>query len=370
MLTDTLADTLGRLRPGGRLPEIDAERCVHSVCADATCRACVDACPRGAWVFDDDALGLDTTACDGCGICVPACPTHSIWFADPRRPARRLERGALVAFAACAASGVKDGDGLIPCLHALGLGDLLALAKAGVRRLVAARGACETCPDGGGSAPRLAQTLETVNRLLESRGAPPMTLVHRDAAMWHRHLTRDTDPETGPTVGRRNFFRLAATKIVAEASQVTRQPECPTVPSPGTLLPPAPEATSEDRQALYPAPLYPYVPAIDAGRCTGCHACVRICPHQALTFQPEPLAYRIDAANCTACGLCRDVCEADAVSIAALAPQTQSGVPLASARCHACGQPFNLPEGRLPENGLCRICGKTNHYGRLFQVLP
>ena len=45
-----------------RLPEIDADACVYATFDQANCKACVDACPRQAWVLDDDALGLDADA--------------------------------------------------------------------------------------------------------------------------------------------------------------------------------------------------------------------------------------------------------------------------------------------------------------------
>jgi Pyruvate/2-oxoacid:ferredoxin oxidoreductase delta subunit len=60
------------------LPEILAERCVHSVLETARCHACVDSCPRDAWVLDDESLGIDTEACDGCGLCAAACPQAAI----------------------------------------------------------------------------------------------------------------------------------------------------------------------------------------------------------------------------------------------------------------------------------------------------
>jgi len=356
-----LTDTLERMRRDAHLPDINGERCVHAVCAEATCRACLEACPHGAWVFDEDSLGIDTAACDGCGRCIPVCPTGALWFTEPIKPARRRERGSLVAFAACSPSGVQKGDGQIPCLHAIGLGDLLELARVGVRRLVVAQGTCDDCPRASGSAPHLKQTLDTVNRLLESRGAPPLTLKRRDAEGWQRHLTHDTDPESGPAIGRRNFFRLAATKVVAETTQATSAPDCPAFVPPASRLP----APSEGAESLYP-----WVPTIEAMSCNGCHACVRICPTGALNFATEPDRYVLDAAACTACRLCENVCQAGAVSLTALVSQTQSEFPLESARCRACGTTFHVPQGHPPANGLCRICGRTNHYKKLFQVFP
>ena len=70
-----LADTLDQALV---LPEILAERCVHSRLETASCQACVDSCPQGAWVLDDASLGINTETCDGCGLCAAACPQAAI----------------------------------------------------------------------------------------------------------------------------------------------------------------------------------------------------------------------------------------------------------------------------------------------------
>lgn len=60
------------------IPEIIAERCVHSLCEVASCTRCVDACPQEAWILDDASLKIDTSRCDGCGLCVTACTESAL----------------------------------------------------------------------------------------------------------------------------------------------------------------------------------------------------------------------------------------------------------------------------------------------------
>lgn len=60
------------------IPEVVAERCVHSHCEVASCTRCVDACPRDAWLLDDASLKIDTARCDGCGLCVAACTESAL----------------------------------------------------------------------------------------------------------------------------------------------------------------------------------------------------------------------------------------------------------------------------------------------------
>ena len=53
---------------------------------------------------------------------------------------------------------------------------------------------------------------------------------------------------------------------------------------------------------------------IDQEKCTGCGACLRACPHDAISgSNREP--HRIDAGRCVKCGLCRDECKFEAVVI-------------------------------------------------------
>ncbi|WP_284189035.1 4Fe-4S binding protein, partial [Zoogloea oryzae] len=60
---------------------VDETRCVHRLAAVARCRACVDACPTGAWTMQPDGLDFDPARCDGCGLCVPACPPGALALA-------------------------------------------------------------------------------------------------------------------------------------------------------------------------------------------------------------------------------------------------------------------------------------------------
>ena len=49
----------------------------------------------------------------------------------------------------------------------------------------------------------------------------------------------------------------------------------------------------------------------DKAKCCGCTACASICPHDAISMQPDALGFLypvVDESKCTDCGLCEKVC--------------------------------------------------------------
>jgi len=334
-------------------PEVIAERCVHSVMEQASCRACVDACPRGAFVLDDERLGIDTSRCDACGLCVPACPQAAV--VDAFSPAIYRIGGESVAFAACAAALPRIGEpGVLPCLHSLGLRQLLSLRREGVVRLELSRADCHVCPRG--RATPIETHLEAARQILEGRGLVAMTAAFLAPGPWSEaRVAAARQPR--PSLDRRAFFRQA---IGSAVEQAVRRAE-----GEGGSAPP------DNRLGRYfpstaAGQVVPFAPRIDEGLCTGCDACARLCPTGAIRVEAD--AYRLDPDACTGCGICVDVCTRGAVVIEPLAVPSQTFVTLYRRRCRACGVHFHSPRADGGA-GLCTVCAVTNHHQRLFQVL-
>lgn len=356
--TNRLLDVIAQ---ESHLPEIDGDACVHAFFDQADCQACVDICPTQAWILGDDALGLDTDACDGCGLCIPACPTGALHVHFPW--VIRWFGGQMIALFACKESDIEEHSGLVPCIHALGLRQLLLLYNAGIEYLLVTTTECMNCPRNPPQGIHL--RLEQINPLLQERDKPPMKILQRSSQVWMRIFNTDEMISRGTQLPRREFLRgggqlLRRQLVVLDPLNL---PECRTIP-PGQLLP-----TAKNEEAHWP-----WSPALDESSCNGCDACTRLCPTDALQLTQDEenvvTGYQLNPANCIGCGVCAAVCEIDAITVHSWAVSRFRSIDLHEKRCAACGSPFHLPtRNPLSEASSCRICREHKHNRRLFQVL-
>lgn len=348
-----------------RLPELDGARCVHAAIETASCRACVEVCPKKAWRLDDAALEFDSGLCDGCGLCVPACPRQAIVL--PLALASRPVAGTNAMLAACDRAG-GDGDvsdvvsagtnqtthhdepGHIACLHAIGLGELLRAYRAGQNIWLLAHADCTHCPRG--QVEKLSTRLVHLNTALRQRGRPVIVLREVSLAAW-KTLIKGAGAVQGQL--RRGFFVTLSRRPLAALlgeNLLTEQEHKP----PGEYLPDGDDA------------LMPWVISLNASRCVGCHACSRVCPEAAIQFNAEIPAYHLRHRACTGCRLCQDVCQHHAVTLQPWAEPTQWKLPLVEQRCPRCGVVFHTPAEIFSHTRHCWVCDSDKRK-RLYQVM-
>lgn len=345
-----------------RLPELDGARCVHAAIETATCRACVEVCPRQAWRLDDAALEFDSGLCDGCGLCMPACPRQAIDL--PLALASRPVAGTNAMLAACDRAGsaiVSTGDnqhthqdepGRIPCLHAIGLGELLRAYQAGQHVCLLAHSDCAACPRGQGE--QLSTRLAHLNAALRQRGQRPIVLREVTLATWTALINTAGAAEAD---SRRGFFRALTQQPASVLIGAPPVQEMEQLKPPGEYLPEGDDA------------LMPWVIRLNASRCVGCHACSRVCPEGAIQFDAAAPAYRLRHRACTGCGLCRDVCEHSAVTLQTWNEPTAWSLPLVEQQCPCCGVAFHTPALVSLRTRSCWVCAITIQKQRLYQVM-
>ncbi|MFH1502356.1 MAG: 4Fe-4S dicluster domain-containing protein [Candidatus Eisenbacteria bacterium] len=54
---------------------------------------------------------------------------------------------------------------------------------------------------------------------------------------------------------------------------------------------------------------------IDPGTCTGCEACLPVCPYGVLSMAADGTAMAEEPDSCTCCSACRSVCPVDAITV-------------------------------------------------------
>jgi heterodisulfide reductase subunit A len=72
-----------RLRSGKVVAKVRRSLC-------SLCGQCIDACPYGARVIEDDEVKVNVIMCQGCGACASACP-NSAAIVDGYNMARMLD---------------------------------------------------------------------------------------------------------------------------------------------------------------------------------------------------------------------------------------------------------------------------------------
>ncbi len=369
------------------LPEINSQACVHSFFDQANCQACVDACSKQAWLLDGDGLELDTSVCDGCGLCVPSCPGGAIhinfpWIVRPFN-------GRIFALFACAQSSINNEDTeQIPCIHALGMRQLLLIYNSGIKYILISTGICNHCsllPSEN-----IHQRLEQINSLLSERNKPPLKILEHRDKIWKKIYANDEVNNQGTQLSRRSFLSgggkvFRQQLVVMDTLNI---PESRTIPL-GQLL------SNDDNRELH----WPCVPLMNESRCNGCDICIKLCPTGALqltleasdvrkddVLEKDPLdinlrasktvqenvllSYSLNPQDCIGCGICESLCELQAISIHKLQTAKIYHINLLTKYCSGCGNDFHLPKKNpQSQSNLCHICSQQNHSKNLFQRL-
>lgn len=328
----------------------DEALCAHDRQGVAGCRRCLDACPALAIATGKDGIAIDPYLCRGCGSCTLVCPTGAVRYARPR-PRTSLEEiatvldplpdhpGAMAPVLAIqvgeALAGIPEGTPRlqVPALGSVGMELWFAALALGASRVLIVR--------SGLLPPTTARLIEEqvdlTWRLLKAIGEAPerVRLVNNPADLdWKGLANPWPAADFGPLTKARDKRGLLFAALAHLARHLPQRQ--------------ATVALADD------APLGSI--AIDAQRCTLCHACVQLCPTGALRKPGEALVFLESA--CVQCGLCVNGCPERALTAEpGFAPDldlTGAEVILKPASemfcCVECGTPFaarSLVEGSI-----------------------
>lgn len=331
-LKKALLEIARYLREGYDKPRyfsLDADKCAHARQGVAGCSACLHACPAGAITPGKETVAIEPHLCQGCGTCALLCPSGAVRHAVPGTSAE-LNRLAGLLRENRQTAGIwivkpsREVDVPTGWLAfsvtesaSLGVEFWLAALAMGVRRVAIAT-------DGLPDATRAA-------------------------------LSRQADWAAALLTGMGHPVALALADSAAELAGLAAMPNLPSAELPDgsdkrTLLMAAIEALLAPVQApveitLPDGPLGAVF--VDAGKCTLCAVCVRLCPTAALHLPGSRTQLALREDKCVQCGLCVHGCPEKAVSLMPrlLTSKAARATPrvLAEAEmfaCRGCGKLF------------------------------
>lgn len=325
------------------------ELCAHGGKGLTGCRRCLECCPAVALTSNVDRIDLNTSLCQGCGICTVACPTGALSYDYPPTHewlgmirellnAYREEGGARpdlmiydgkgmdVLFA----KGARLPDNLIPVavedIGSVGMDAWLAALAWGAGSIALLIG--EGTPQS--IVTELDRQFSVAHTLLEAMGYSADRLRFYKINQGQFTLPEPGPGEDGPVNDPAGFAPFEKRKTIHFSLDHLYQ-QAP-YPKEVSLLPQG-SPFGEIR--------------VDHGSCTLCMSCVAACPVSALYDAVDQPRLSFLEGNCVQCGLCSNVCPEDAITLACrylydyeAANRPRVLLEETAGHCIACGRPF------------------------------
>ncbi len=296
---------------GNQVPRYTGQRCLSERLSVGGCDLCQQACPHAA-ITIFQSVNIDPGLCTGCGLCVQVCPSGALEYdvtapMQAVREQRSSESGAKIV---CSQSG-EAGRTLL-CLARVTASTVTA-AGAWDTPLTLVHGDCDGCSLGGPGVPAsVERVIAEAQELRVVTGRPArVTLRRGDPSL--------AQEGGGEGVGRRGMFGALARGARTVVAQTI----------PDSPLPFVDWSEPEDRvpsewqwrlRALRPAPatgaeVHWPAPVVDDS-CIDCPVCDNVCPTGAIEREVQldgRVTLQLQLAACTGCNACARSCPPQAI---------------------------------------------------------
>ena len=305
--------------------------CIKVRFASSNCQKCLSVCPVNAIRFDDQSIKV-ISDCIGCEFCVAVCPNEVFSIPDKSNRDARDSGSLKCLYCSKLLADEREASdpfpaGIIPCIGSIPSHFILTWISEKQSPLKLVTMDCGKCAMKTGVSV-FQNTKSEVISIVESLKIPIEPVIIQEATQQDKINARElysqflSELEEGNKFSRREFLITFRTPLFSKktAEKPESDPESDSLASEKRL----PERLSsviafyrENQGHVLNSANSPFFSEIEIeDSCTGCAACARVCPTEALSLKKVEKKVYLNwtPSHCTQCDLCKEVCSKDSIT--------------------------------------------------------